>query len=426
MQTMNMAKPNQLLTIFLLFEMSVFGQYESDDFEDEYEHEVDNEYPSIFHQIPHVEYNIPYSTIPAECAKECFCPSTFPTAMYCDHRKLLTIPKIPAHVQQLYLQHNEIEAVPLESFVNATALKEINLSHNKIKSHKIDNGVFVKLANLIQLHLEYNQLEEIPFPLPGSLERLILGFNQISKSDSKALEGLIHLTMLDLCNNYLEDSQLKGIDFSSMRNLMQINLCNNKLQSVLLDLPPSLMYLSLENNSISSIPDNYFHKLPNLTALRMSHNNLEEIPYNAFMFSNLLELNLGHNKLKQIFYIPRTLQHLYLEDNEIEVMNVTLMCPTIDPLNLKHLTYIRVDRNKLTAPISTYAFFCFPLVRSIYYGEQKISKDQQTQLRTPLFRRFLTQEEFEEAEDFHEEQDDSHDHESRGSDNNNYLDPYFY
>lgn len=107
-------------------------------------------------------------------------------------------------------------------------------------------------------------------------------------------------------------------------------------------------------------------------------------------------------------------------------MNVTLMCPTIDPLNLKHLTYIRVDRNKLTAPISTYAFFCFPLVRSIYYGEQKISKDQQTQLRTPLFRRFLTQEEFEEAEDFHEEQDDSHDHESRGSDNNNYLDPYFY
>ncbi|XP_026536323.1 osteomodulin [Notechis scutatus] len=425
MKKMNVVKPSQVLTLFLLFEMSVFGQYESDDFEDVYEHEMDSEYPSIFRQVPRVEYNIPYSNVHAECAKECFCSPTFPTTMYCDHRKLLTIPKIPAHIQQLYLQHNEIEAVPLESFVNATALKDINLSHNKIKSHKIDNGVFVKLANLIQLHLEYNQLEEIPFPLPGSLERLILGFNQISKSHSKALEGLTHLTMLDLCNNYLEDSQLKGIDFSNMRNLMQINLCNNKLQSMLPDLPPSVMYLSLENNSVSSIPDNYFHKLPNLTALRMSHNNLEEIPYNAFMFSNLLELNLGHNKLKHIFYIPRTLQHLYLEDNELEVMNVTLMCPAIDPLNFKHLTYIRVDQNKLTAPISTYAFFCFPHVRTIYYGEQKISKDQQTQLKTPVFRRFLTPEEYEEAEDFHEE-DESHDHDSRGSDNDNYLDPYFY
>ncbi|XP_025022678.1 osteomodulin isoform X1 [Python bivittatus] len=426
MQKMNVAKPIQLLTIFLLFEVSVFGQYDSDDFEDEYEREVDSEYPSIFHQIPHVEYNIPYATIPVECAKECFCPPTFPVSMYCDHRKLLTIPNIPAHIQHLYLQHNEIEAVPLESFVNATALREIDLSHNKIKSHKIDNGVFAKFAHLRQLHLHHNELEEIPFPLPRSLERLILGFNQISKSHSKALEGLMHLTMLDLCNNCLEDSQLKGIGFSSMRNLMQINLCNNKLESMLPDLPPSIMYLSLENNSISFIPDNYFHNLPNLTALRMSHNNLQEIPYNAFIFSNLLELNLGHNKLKQIFYIPRSLQHLYLEDNEIEVMNVTLMCPTIDPLNLSHLTYIRVDQNKLTAPISTYAFFCFPHVRSIYYGEQKISKDQQTQLRTPVFRRFLTPEEYEEAEDVHEEQDENHDHESRGSDNDNYLDPYFY
>ncbi|KAK9406252.1 osteomodulin [Crotalus adamanteus] len=89
------------------------------------------------------------------------------------------------------------------------------------------------------------------------------------------------------------------------------------------------------------------------------------------MLSNLLELNLGHNKLKQIFYIPRTLQHLYLEDNEIEVMNVTLMCPTIDPLNLKHLTYIRVDQNKLTAPISTYAFFCFPLTHKKTYSAKR-------------------------------------------------------
>ncbi|XP_061474045.1 osteomodulin [Rhineura floridana] len=407
---------SQVLTIILLFGATVFSQYESDDFEDEYENAMDNQYPSIFHHIP-------YSATPAECAKECFCPPAFPVSMYCDHRKLQTIPSIPTHIQQLYLQYNDIEAVPVEPFVNATALREVNLSHNKIKSHMIDTGAFAKLSNLVQLHLEYNLLEEIPSPLPRSLQRLILGFNQISRLPSKDLEGLANVTMLDLCNNYLEDPQVKKIHFSNMKNLMQINLCSNRLQSMPPDLPFSLMYLSLENNSISFIPDHYFQKLPKLIAIRMSYNNLQEVPYNVFNLSNLMELNLGHNKLKQIFYIPRSLQHLYIEDNDMEAINVTLMCPSIDPLNFSHLTYIRVDQNKLTAPISTYAFFCFPHVHSIYYGEQKISANQQTQLRTPVFRRYLTPEEYDEAEDYYEEQD--RDHDQRGRDDN-HFDPYLY
>ncbi|XP_053158667.1 osteomodulin [Hemicordylus capensis] len=410
---------NQLLTIPLLFGVTVICQYESYDFEDEYDNELDNEYPSVFHFIPNVEYAIPDPTIPAECARECLCPPTFPVSMYCDHRKLQTIPNIPTHIRQLYLQYNDIEAVLVKSFVNATALREINLSHNKIKSHMIETGVFAKLSNLVQLHLEHNLLEEIPFPLPRGLERLILGFNKISRLPSKTLDGLVNLTMLDLCNNYLDDPQLHGKHFSDMKNLMQINLCSNRLKSMPPDLPVSLMYLSLENNSIAFIPNNYFQMLPKIIALRMSYNNLHEVPYNAFNISNLMELNLGHNKLKQAFYIPRSLQHLYIEDNIIEVINVTLMCPSIDPLNLNHLTYIRVDQNKLTAPISTYAFFCFPHIRSIYYGEQKISASQPTQLKTPVFRRYLTPEEYDEAEDDHEEQQQ----EER---NDDYFDPYLY
>ncbi|XP_042305578.1 osteomodulin isoform X1 [Sceloporus undulatus] len=423
-QKLNMGLSSQLFIIPLLFGVMVFCQYEINDFEDEYENEIDHEYPSIFHHIPGVEYAFPYFNTPTECAKECFCPPTFPIAMYCDHRKLQKIPSIPSHIQQLYLQYNDIEAVHLESFVNATALKEINLSHNKIKSDMIDAGVFAKLSNLVQLHLQYNQLEEIPFPLPRSLEHLILGFNQISSFHRRAIESLGNLTMLDLCNNYLEDSQFKGIQFSNMKNLMQLNLCSNRLQSMPPELPSSLMYLSLENNSVSFIPDNYFQKLPKLLAIRMSHNSLQEVPHNAFNISSLVELNLGHNKLKQAFYIPRSLQHLYIEDNEIEVMNITLMCPSIDPLNFSHLTYIRVDQNKLTAPISTYAFFCFPHIQSIYYGEQKISTNQRTQLRTPVFRRYLTPEEYEEAEEDNADQDQDQD--LRGREDDDYFDPYLY
>ncbi|KAM6060431.1 osteomodulin isoform 2-T2 [Theristicus caerulescens] len=410
---------SQLSVIHLLWAAMVFCQYEDYDFEDEYVEEPDHQHPYYFN--PNTQAEVPRFPFPVECAKECFCPPAFPLSMYCDHRKLKTIPNIPSHVQQLYLQNNDIEAVPAGPFTNVTFLREINLSHNKIKFHMIDHGVFTKLSHLVQLHLQHNELEEFPFPLPSSLERLLLGFNKISRLSGNALEGLPNITMLDLCNNVLDDSVLKGKPFSNMKNLMQLNLCNNKLQTMPPDLPSSLMYLSLENNSISYIPENYFNRLPKIIALRMSHNNLQNIPRNTFNLPNLLELNLGHNKLKQVFYIPRSLQHLYIEDNDIEIINVTLMCPSIDPMNINQLTYIRVDQNKLTIPISTYAFFCFPHIRTIYYGEQNVNKS--TQLRTSVFRRFLTPEEYDEAEDNHE----THDHETEEDHEaeDNYFRPYF-
>ncbi|NWX11831.1 OMD protein, partial [Aegotheles bennettii] len=411
---------SQLSIIHLLWAAMVFCQYEDYDFEDDYD-ESDNQHPYYFN--PNTQAEVPHFPFPVQCAKECFCPPAFPLSMYCDHRKLKTIPNIPNHVQQLYLQNNDIEAVPAGPFINVTFLREINLSHNKIKYHLIDHGFFAKLSSLVQLHLQHNELEEFPSPLPSSLERLLLGFNKISQLPGNALEGLPNITMLDLCSNVLDDSVLKGKPFSNMKNLMQLNLCNNKLQTMPPDLPSSLMHLSLENNSISYIPENYFNRLQKIIALRMSHNNLQNIPQNTFNLPNLLELNLGHNKLKQLFYIPRSLQHLYIEGNDIETINITLMCPSIDPMNIKQLTYIRVDQNRLTAPISTYAFFCFPHIRTIYYGEQNVNVNKPTQLRRPVFQRFLTPEEYHEAEEDHETRDHEteEDHESE----DNYFHPYF-
>ncbi|NXM30108.1 OMD protein, partial [Oxyruncus cristatus] len=405
----------------LLWAALVICQYEDYDFEDEYE-EPDHQNP--YYLNPNTQAEVPRFPFPGECARECFCPPAFPLSMYCDHRKLKTIPNIPSHVQQLYLQNNDIEAVPAAPFTNVTFVREINLSYNKIQFHMIDQGVFAKLSSLVQLHLQHNELEEFPFPLPSSLERLLLGFNKISRLPGDALEGLPNITMLDLCSNLLDDSVLKDQPFSNMKNLMQLNLCNNKLQTMPPDLPSSLMHLSLENNSISYIPENYFHRLPKIIALRMSHNNLQNIPRDTFNLPNLLELNLGHNKLKQVFYIPRSLQHLYIEGNEIENINVTLMCPTLDPLYIHQLTYIRVDQNKLTSPVSSYAFFCFPLLRTIYYGEQNVTDNKPTQLRTPVFRRFLTPEEYQEAEDNHETHNQDTEEEDQEAEDN-YFHPYF-
>ncbi|XP_072455312.1 osteomodulin [Notamacropus eugenii] len=408
----------QLSIIFCFFEVTVYCQYEMHQMDEDYDEESDDEYSPPFYFHSNQDYGIPSHQGPLGCAPECFCPLTFPSAMYCDNRKLKTIPKIPAHIQQLYLQFNDIEAVTAHPFANASNLKEINLSHNKIKSHKIEHGVFVKLPNLLQLHLDHNDLEDFPFPLPNSLERLLLGHNEISRVEANAMEGLTNLTMLDLCHNQLHDSLLKE-KLSQLSKLMQLNLCSNRLESMPLDLPSSLMHLSLENNSISLIPHNYFKKFPKLLALRISYNKLQEIPHDIFNISSLVELSIGHNKLTQAFYIPRNLEHLYMEDNEFEYINVTLMCPSVDPIHYRHLTYIRLDQNRLQEPISSYIFFCFPYIHSVYYGEQRKPDGQMVQLKTQVFRRFLGEEEDEEEEGGEPEGPEQ----ERTEEN---FDPYFY
>ncbi|XP_040860505.1 osteomodulin [Ochotona curzoniae] len=408
-----------LSVFFFFFGVEVYSQYETYQWDEDYDQEPSEDYQPEFQFHQHIEYGAPFHQNTAGCATECFCPPNFPTSMYCDNRKLKTIPNIPVHIQQLYLQFNEIEAVTADAFTNATQLKEINLSHNKIKSEKIDYGVFAKLPNLLQLHLEHNSLDQFPSPLPKSLERLFLGYNKISRLQKNAMDGLVSLTMLDLCYNHLHDAMLTEEVLAKMEKLMQLNLCHNRLESMPPGLPSSLMYLSLENNSISSIPENYFDKLPKLHALRLSHNKLRDIPSNIFNLSNLVELNVGHNKLKQPFYIPRNLEHLYLENNEIENINVTVMCPSIDPAYQHHLTYLRVDQNKLKEPINSYIFFCFPYIHSIYYGEQRGPNGQTIQLKTQVSQRFQ-----EEASDEHEETDGALEYHEQGMQQR--FDPHYY
>ncbi|KAM5332574.1 osteomodulin isoform 2-T2 [Glossophaga mutica] len=399
-ETMGFLSP--VCILFFLLGLKVYCQYESYQWDEDYDQEPDDVYQPEFHFHQNVDYGVPFQQHTLGCASECFCPPNFPSSMYCDNRKLQSIPTIPTHIQQVYLQFNEIEAVTADSFINATHLKEINLSHNKIKSQKIDHGVFAKLSNLLQLHLQHNNLEEFPFPLPKSLERLLLGYNEITRLQTNAVDGLVNLTVLDLCYNHLDDSMLQEKNLVKMEKLLQLNLCNNRLESMPPGLPSSLMYLSLENNSISSIPENYFNELPKLHALRMSHNKLQDIPQNIFNLSNLVELNVGHNKLKQAFYIPRNLQHLYLENNEIENINVTVMCPSVDPLYYHHLTYIRVDQNKLREPINSYIFLCFPHIHSIYYGEQRNINGHTIQLKTQVLGRFQDEADSEDQDDRHE------------------------
>eukprot|EP00061_Rhincodon_typus_P018676 g47944.t1 len=227
------------------------------------------------------------------------------------------IPEVPARMKYVYLQNNQIDAVPDGVFDNATHLVWVVLHWNKISNDKIGANVFSKLTNLERMYLGHNNLTKIPFPLPKSLRELRVAGNKISTVQPDVLEGLDNLTKLLLNDNELEDI---GSSLKVLKSLSYLDLSNNHLKKLPEVLPDSLHQLYLDFNHISSIPDEYFQQFPKLQYARISNNELTDngIPLNTFNVSSLIELDLSHNKLQKIPPVNENLENLYLHANKIK------------------------------------------------------------------------------------------------------------
>ena len=94
-------------------------------------------------------------------------------------------------------------------------------------------------------------------------------------------------------------------------------------------LPEHLHQLYLESNSIDALPESFLGGFTQLQYVRIAHNQLTDkgIPANTFNVTGLVELDLSFNKLERIPPVSTTLQHLYLQANQIKgkcVLIVTL------------------------------------------------------------------------------------------------------
>ncbi|XP_078511474.1 keratocan [Lissotriton helveticus] len=317
-----------------------------------------------------------FSMMSNECPSKCVCPYSFPRALYCDNKGLKEIPTIPSRIWYLYLQNNQIETISKKSFVNATGIKWINLNKNNITNRGIEKNVLRSMNNLLFLLLEDNKLEEVPAPLPSSLEQLRLARNKISLIPEGVFSNLENLTMLDLQHNKLSDSAFESGTFQGLKNLLQLNVAKNSLKKMPPSLPSNTMQLFLDNNLIEEIPKNYFNSVPRVAFIRLNYNKLSDagIPENVFNVSSLLDLQLSYNQLTTVPPINAHLEHLYLDHNKIISVNGTTICPTAaeleqrsDPYsdNGPRLRYLRLDGNDIKPPIPIDLLVCFRLLHVI-------------------------------------------------------------
>ncbi|KAF4079871.1 hypothetical protein AMELA_G00183290 [Ameiurus melas] len=283
------------------------------------------------------------------CASECNCPINFPTAMYCDSLNLKTIPFVPTGIKYLYLQNNHIEEIKAGVFDNVTDLRWLVLDNNDITTDKIQSGTIDKLGKLEKLLFSYNKLSKPPSLSSKSLDEVKFIGNKLTTFPSGLLSGMENLTTIHLAKNKLTSEGLAGA-FKGLKSLMLLDLSENKLKKLPAGIPASLLMLYADNNEIESIPSGYLAKLPELQYLRLSHNKLVDsgIPAGVFNVTSLLELDLSFNKLQTIPEINESLEHLYLQVNQISKFDLNNICKIISPVNYSRLKSLRLDGNELT------------------------------------------------------------------------------
>uniref|UniRef100_A0A8C2XPC0 Fibromodulin n=1 Tax=Cyclopterus lumpus TaxID=8103 RepID=A0A8C2XPC0_CYCLU len=277
-------------------------------------------------------------TTGGECPDECDCPPSFPVAMYCDGRGLTAMPTIPSRMKYLYLQNNAITAVPDSALVNATNLVWLMMHYNQLTSDAIGKKVNLHLVLVRSSH------------------------TCVTPAD---LEGMDNLTILYLHDNAVTDM---GTSLKALKSLTLLEISGNKLTKVPEALPEHLHQLYLEFNSIDSLPEGFLGQFTQLQYIRIAHNQLTDkgIPANTFNVTGLVELDLSFNKLERIPPVSTTLQHLYLQANQIKEFTLGSFCSVVDVTNFSKLRTLRLDGNEISRQdIPTESTRCLRLTSSI-------------------------------------------------------------
>lgn len=292
---------------------------------------------------------------------------------------------------EINLQWNNITALSDGLFSNNHNLQILDLSYNAICS--IGNATFA--SSLMYLNLKHNSLQQINFKLPEGLINLELSFNNISFITRDSFSGLTQLETVKLNNNALKtipftlfntNSNLKEIDLSYnkisavskttffLQKITDLNLQQNRLSSLDFILPVSLGSLDLSFNSISTVNDDSFSGLTQLSILKLNDNLLEKLQggllnplenlKNVYLqrnnltvlqrdlfasHNNLVEVDLSENNISSVeapVFHSKSIQRLNLRNNKIKYLNF-IIPENVKNLDLSFNSIAEINNNSL-------------------------------------------------------------------------------
>ncbi|KAL1022740.1 hypothetical protein UPYG_G00031710 [Umbra pygmaea] len=131
---------------------------------------------------------------------------------------------LPSSLQVLQIKDSQLTTIPEGALKGMTKLREINLSHNKLKINSIYQGAWMELSALTKLDLSSNQLTHVPSDLPESLEYLYLQSNNIRSVPATAFEGTPNIKGIFLRFNNLSPYSVKESSFKHLTNLQVLDV----------------------------------------------------------------------------------------------------------------------------------------------------------------------------------------------------------
>lgn len=210
----------------------------------------------------------------------------------------------------LSLRNCSLSRLPRNTFENLSQLKELDVSWNPL------NNVFVELlqplTNLEYLNMGYSKLSRLSqdtFTKTTNLKRLILSGNKLGELETGLFKDLKHLEVLEIENCGLEKAMDEDLFYDkTYGDLQELKMAGNPLKITEGSLIPAqlakMRVLDLSNCSISYLPDESFETARNLTRLLLSNNKLNSEFMSSTRFLQALPsleyLDLSSNQLTML------------------------------------------------------------------------------------------------------------------------------
>lgn len=306
--------------------------------------------------------------------------------------------------------NGSLESSYLSSFDN---IIKLSISDSK-STLKLTNESFIGTPSLEILILRGNYIKELPksvFKNLFNLKVLDLGNNEISLIDSELFDG-ISLKGLIMDSNHLTTWSL------NVPSLKHLELSNNKLNTVTVENLHNLHDISLNKNTLVTMPDQPF-KNNSLVSIRFNYGsfttlpkrflfglnqlqrvnlkaiNLEVVPEDMIWNSyNITELLLASNNLKRIpvkfFQHSGNITILDLSRNRLEKIDSDLLKPLskLENLDLSNNLLVQINHYSLQSlynlvklnleyneiSIIEQEALHFPKLKSLNLAHNKISK----------------------------------------------------
>uniref|UniRef100_A0A8D9BIR0 Leucine-rich repeat-containing G-protein coupled receptor 6 n=1 Tax=Cacopsylla melanoneura TaxID=428564 RepID=A0A8D9BIR0_9HEMI len=324
-----------------------------------------------------------------DCPEECDCHYfRINWVIDCSDLNLTDIPKDGLDLNVYILNMNSNNLTAISPFPDDIKIRTMELSDNLLTSVKRD--YFSTLKYLLDIDLSLNFITYVDpeafLDNPG-LITINLNANPIQPVDGPFLIGRSLLYL------YMQECTLSKINpmfFTNLTTLNKLDLSGNPLRIIepgVFDPLTSLEYLMLNRCNLTYISPSAFDSLNHLKTLELSQNNLKSHIDWTLVLGNLGKLDTldlrrsGINNLPDNVFANNTwLRNLNLAENELIDLDVA----TTLGQNLVHLDSLDLSNCHLKGPLSEDAFINATKLRTLYLSGNPLSAADLSVALAPL------------------------------------------